>query len=57
MMINIVVSHNEEVIVIERRCNITLEDFLNVHAVTIQHFLIVEEALKVVRKSIVSSYV
>jgi hypothetical protein len=26
-MINIVAAHNKEVIVIERRCNITLEDF------------------------------
>ncbi len=56
-MINIVAAHNKEVIVIERRCNITLEDFWNVHVMAIEQFFVVEKALKVVQKSIVSSYV
>jgi hypothetical protein len=35
-MINVVDVHNKEVITIERRCNITFEDFQNVHALDAQ---------------------
>lgn len=54
-MINVLDVHNKEVITIERRCNITLEDFQNVHALDAQQLLINEEVTKVTRKSIVSS--
>jgi hypothetical protein len=30
--INVVVAHNDEVIIVKRRCKITLEDIQNVHA-------------------------
>ncbi len=54
-MINVVDAHNKEAIIIERRCNITFEDFQNVHALATQQLFVNEKALKVSRKSIVSS--
>jgi len=54
-MINVVDAHNKEAITIERRCNITLEDFQNVHALATQQLFVNKKALKVSRKSIVSS--
>jgi hypothetical protein len=36
MIVNIATIENEEVIVVERRCKITLEDFWNVHVVATQ---------------------
>jgi hypothetical protein len=53
-MIDVVDAHNKEAITIERRCNITFEDFQNVHAPATQQLLVNEEALKVTWKSIVS---
>jgi hypothetical protein len=42
-------TQNEVVIVIERRCNITLEDFQNVCATSLQQLAIAEDASKVVQ--------
>ncbi len=44
-MINVVDAHNKEAITIERKCNITLEDFQNVHTLVAQQLLVNEEAL------------
>jgi hypothetical protein len=42
-IINVLVIENEEVIVAERRCKITLEDFQNVHVVVVQQLPMVEK--------------
>jgi hypothetical protein len=42
-IINVVVIENEKVIVAEKRCKITLEDFQNVHVVAIQQLPMVEK--------------
>jgi hypothetical protein len=54
-MINVVNAHNKEAITIESKCNITFEDFQNVHTLATQQLLVNEEALKVVWKLVVSS--
>jgi hypothetical protein len=51
--INVVATKNEEVIVVERRCKITLEDFWNVHVVATQQLAMVEKKLEVALQSIV----
>ncbi len=42
--INVVVAHNHEVIVAERRCKITFEDFQNVHAMIATQLVVVDES-------------
>ncbi len=49
--INIDVIENEEVIVAEKRCKITLEDSQNVHVVTIQQLVMVEKQLETAMQS------
>jgi hypothetical protein len=44
--INVVVAHNHEVIVAERRCKITFEDFQNVHAMIATQLVVVDESLQ-----------
>jgi hypothetical protein len=44
--INVVVTHNDEVIVDERRCKIIFEDFQNVHVMIATQLVVVEETLQ-----------
>lgn len=44
--ISVVVAHNHEVIVVERRRKITFEDFQNVHAMIATQLVVVDEALQ-----------
>jgi hypothetical protein len=53
--IYVVVTQNDEAIVVKRRALITLEDFRNVHAITIHQLAMVEELLKATLKSKASS--
>jgi hypothetical protein len=45
--INVVATHNDEVIVVEKRCKINLEDFQNVHVMITTQLVVVEETLQI----------
>jgi hypothetical protein len=53
--INVDVIENEEVIVVEKKCKITLEDFGNVHVVTTQQLVTVEKQLETALQSTIPS--
>jgi hypothetical protein len=55
--INIVATKNEEVIATERRCNITLEDFRNVHAIVSQQLAMAKKQLEITLQSTILAYV
>jgi hypothetical protein len=50
--INIVAIENEEVVVVERKCKITWEEFRNVHDVVVQQLAMAKKQLEVTLQSI-----
>jgi hypothetical protein len=53
----LLLQKNEELIIAERRCKITLEDSRNVHVVTVQQLAMVEKQLEAALQFSIPSYV
>ncbi len=45
--ISVVTTHDDEVIVAEKRCKINIEDFQNMHVMITTQLVVVEETLQI----------